>query len=68
MIEGFIPWPKDLSEEYVFNGYWRNIPLGQELDNIAEIFPSRVALVLNEEKITYSQLKETTDQLAVSFI
>lgn len=68
MIEGCIPWPKDLAEEYVSKGYWRNIPLGQEFDNIAEVFPDRVALVLDEEKITYSQLKEIADRLAVSFI
>ncbi|MDO9535174.1 MAG: AMP-binding protein [Bacillota bacterium] len=68
MLQGCVPWPDEFVEKYVAEGYWGNITLGEAFDRVAESFPNKEALVFNDERITYRQLKTISDQLAAGFL
>ncbi len=65
MREGFVPWPQDAAAEYVAKGYWRGEPLGAQLWRGAQEHGDREALVDGQTRLTYRQLAETCDGLAV---
>lgn len=70
MLKDCVSWPKEFVDYYVAKGYWENVPLGEAFDRIAEVFPNREALVYadSNERISYGQLKNITDQLAIGFL
>src|SRR3989304_600520 len=55
-LEGFVPFPADLAEEYRRKGYWRGRTLGEHLDDWVARFGDRIAVVSGEERITYRDL------------
>jgi 2,3-dihydroxybenzoate-AMP ligase len=32
MLEGCVPWPEDLAQRYRERGYWRDVTIGEQLD------------------------------------
>lgn len=68
MIDGFVNWPEEFREMYVKKGYWENVTLGEAFNRIAEFFPNREALVCNDTRVTYDQLRDVTDNLARGFL
>lgn len=68
MLKGATQWPEEFRESYIKKGYWENVALGEAFDRIAEFCPEREALVFNDVRITYGQLKDTSDRLAKAFL
>ncbi len=65
LVEGFAPPKKEDAEKYLRLGWWRGLTLGDILDRAAAQYPDKEALVDDRVRLTYSELKETVDKLAV---
>lgn len=65
LVEGFVPPKKEDAERYLRNGWWRGITLGDVLDRAAERYPDKEALIEAETRLTYAQLKDRVDALAI---
>lgn len=61
---GFVPWPQEVAEQYVLQGFWRGEPLGVLLWRWADEHPDRVAVVDGGTRLTYRGLAERADGLA----
>jgi len=55
-LEGFVPFPAGLAEEYRRKGYWKGKTLGAHLDDWVACFGDRIAVVAGEERISYRDL------------
>jgi len=64
LLEGFIPYPAALTEEYRRKGYWKGITLGDHLDHWVERYGDRIALVAGDERISYRQFGERVNRVA----
>lgn len=64
-IEGFVPFPPEFAARYRRNGYWRGITLGDALDDWVRRHDRHIALVSGTERISYRQLGERVERLAV---
>jgi len=67
-LEGFTPYKKEDVDKYNRLRWWAGIPMGDILDKAADIYPDKEALVDREKRLTYGQLKDHTDKLAIGFI
>ena len=67
-LEGFTPYKKEDADKYNRLRWWAGIPMGDFLDKAADIYPDKEALVDGEKRLTYGQLKDLTDKLAIGFI
>ena len=67
VVEGFVPPRKEDVEKYLRNGWWRGITLGDVLDGAVAAHPDKEALVEDKTRLTYSQLKDAVDRLAIGF-
>ncbi|MDE3075958.1 MAG: AMP-binding protein [Chloroflexota bacterium] len=68
MLEGCVPFPPDFTERYRAKGYWEDRPL---IDHFRDSFArnaDRVAIVSGEERITYRQLGQRVDRLALHLL
>ena len=63
-LRGYIGPRKEDEEKYTANGWWRNVTFGEVLDEIAEKYPEKEAVVDNDRRLTFAQLHETVDRLA----
>lgn len=68
MLEGAVKWPEEFRELYIKKGYWENVTLGDAFDRVAEFFPKREALVYNNVRMSYGELKKISDQMARAFL
>ncbi|MDP2643977.1 MAG: AMP-binding protein [Desulfobacterales bacterium] len=73
MLEGCTPWPKELAERYIAQGYWENFTIGDILDRSARHFPDREALVgmspiTGQERDSYRDLVKKADRLALRLL
>ena len=64
MRDGVTPWPAELVERYVREGYWRGKPLGHWMWTWAERHGDRIAVVDGDTRISYRVLAEHADALA----
>jgi 2,3-dihydroxybenzoate-AMP ligase len=57
MLDGCVPWPRELAEKYRADGYWAGRPLDVVLTDGAGAHPDRTALVTTEgRRWTYAEL------------
>lgn len=59
--------PED-AERYAKFRWWPGITLGDLLDKAADVYPLKEALVDDRVRLTYAQLRERVDRLAVGLI
>ena len=67
VLDGFVPWPPELSRRYRERGRWRGVTLG---DAMAESFAAnadRLAVVDGARRVTYAELGLVVDRLALHF-
>ncbi|MPZ81828.1 MAG: AMP-binding protein [Actinophytocola sp.] len=62
--DGVTPWPAELADRYVRQGYWRGKPLGHWMWTWADRDGNRVAVVDGDVVVTYRELAEYADALA----
>jgi non-ribosomal peptide synthetase component E (peptide arylation enzyme) len=67
-LKGFTPYPKEDAEKYKRLGWWAGLTYGDILDKAADIYPDKEALVEGETRLTYEQVREKANQLAIGFI
>ncbi|WP_165872082.1 (2,3-dihydroxybenzoyl)adenylate synthase [Natrarchaeobius halalkaliphilus] len=65
-IEGYVPFPDDRCQEYVDEGYWRNLTFHDVLDRAATETPEQTAVIGPHRELTYEELAENSRQLAIS--
>jgi 2,3-dihydroxybenzoate-AMP ligase len=65
MLEGCTPWPEEYARRYREEGYWEGITLVEMLNRSASKQPDKLAVVDGQKRVTYRDLVETSDRLAV---
>ena len=68
MLEGFVPYPESFVKKYRQKGYWVDLTLGEEFDESARKYGDRVALSCKGQCVTYRELGERVDRLALHFV
>ncbi|MEW1685854.1 (2,3-dihydroxybenzoyl)adenylate synthase [Streptomyces sp. NPDC093594] len=66
--EGTVPWPKAEADRYTAAGYWTGRPLGDLLRETADRMPDTTALVDGDLRLTYGELADRADALAVRLL
>jgi 2,3-dihydroxybenzoate-AMP ligase len=64
-MNGFTPWPPSFREQYIRAGYWQAKPLATIIEEAAARWPERIAVSCNGETITYSELRNKVNRLAL---
>ena len=64
LLEGFVPYPAEIAQEYRRHGYWRGRTLGAHFDQWVERYSGRVAIVSNGRRITYDELGDRIANVA----
>ena len=59
--------PKE-ARQYSKNRWWLGLTLGDILDRTADVFPNKEALVDDRVRLTYSELRNKVDQLAMGLM
>ncbi len=67
-LKGFTPYHPDDVEIYNRLRYWPGLTFGDILDRAADMFPDKIAFVDKESRLTYSQVREKANRLAVGLI
>lgn len=65
IISGWHPFTHEEIDRYVSKGYWHNMVVCDLLDHNASIFPDKVALVDEKLKLTWKELREKTNRIAI---
>jgi 2,3-dihydroxybenzoate-AMP ligase len=67
-LKGFKPYKKEDAEKYKQQGCWAGLTYGDFLDKAANFYPNKEALVDGQTRLTYEQVRQKTNQLAIGFI
>lgn len=68
MLNGCTPWPEEFAARYRAAGYWEDRTIAETLSLSIDKQPSKVALVYQDQRVTYAQLGSLIDRLACQFI
>jgi 2,3-dihydroxybenzoate-AMP ligase len=66
MLAGCTPWPADLAARYRREGYWRGQTLGDLVDEWAERYGDREAIIAGDARISYRELRRQVNGQAHS--
>ncbi|GAA0583849.1 AMP-binding protein [Kribbella sandramycini] len=67
MLEGCVPWPDDVAEQYRRQGYWQGRSLGDLLVDACATYAGKTAVVCGDERLTYAEVAARADQAARHF-
>lgn len=67
-LEGVTPFPPEFIAKYRELGYWENRSMAAFFDDICTRFAERIALVSGDECITYAQMAERAERLALHLL
>jgi len=67
-LEGFPGYQKKDVEKYNKFRWWLGITLGDMFDKATDLYPNKEALVDNRSRLTYCQLRDKVDRLAIALI
>jgi 2,3-dihydroxybenzoate-AMP ligase len=65
---GVAPFPPEFAARYRSRGYWEDVPLGRFYDRVFAAHGDRVAMISRDSGVTYAQLKQRVDRLAVHLL
>jgi len=68
LLKGFTPYEKEDAERYDRLRWWPGLTLGDLLDKAADIYPKKEAVVDDANRLTYSQVREMANRLAISLM
>ena len=68
LLEGFTPYKKEDAERYNRLRWWAGLTFGDILDKAADIYPDKEALVDSRTRLTYAQVREKANRLAISLM
>lgn len=63
-----VPYPVEAAERYRSSGLWGDLPIAEEFHRVAAADPNRMAVIAEEGALTYRELDELTDRLAVGLL
>ncbi len=67
IVKGWYPFPQEEIDEYVARGVWSNLTFGDILDRNISSIPDRIAFIDETKSITWRELGERSNRLAVHF-
>ncbi len=68
LLEGCRPFRTEDSMLYVSRRWWTGLTYGDLVDRAADKYPERIAVVDHKTRLTYVQLRETADRLAIALL
>ncbi|WP_018157651.1 (2,3-dihydroxybenzoyl)adenylate synthase [Demetria terragena] len=66
-LEGVVPYPADLAQEYRRHGWWQDQTFSEMLFDTIQRTPDRTALIAGESALTYAELGERVLRIAAGF-
>ena len=66
-LQGFVPYPESFVKRYKGKGYWIDKTIGEEFDDFVRKYHDRVALACEDQHITYREMGEKVNRLALHF-
>ncbi len=67
-LEGVVPFPPEFVARYREKGYWEDVTMGHFFDEIVARYSERVAFLSGNESVTYRQLAQKVDRLALHLL
>lgn len=67
-LPGFVGYKKEDAEKYRRLRWWSGLTLGDLLDKAADVYPDKEAVVDNTQRLTYAELREKANKLAIGLI
>ncbi|MFC1992027.1 (2,3-dihydroxybenzoyl)adenylate synthase [Chloroflexota bacterium] len=67
-VDGFTPYEPEAAEKYTRLRWWLGITLGNMFDKAADLYPNKEAIVDDRVRLTYCQLREKVDRLAIGLM
>ena len=67
-LEGAVPYPQEVAEEYAAKGWWLNQTYGDMLDRTVELHGDTIAVIDERTSLTFRHLKERVDRLAIALV
>jgi len=67
-LDGFAPYKKKDADRYDKFRWWAGLTFGDLLDRAADIHPEKEAFVDGKTRLTYSEAREKTNQLAIGLM
>lgn len=67
-FDGFTPYPEEFVAKYRELGYWEDGSMADFFGDICTRFSERIAIVAGNERITYRQLAERAERLALHLL
>ncbi len=67
-LEGFIPYKQADVDTYRHQGSWSELSFGDALDQAAEKYPHQLAVIHQDDRLTYGQLKNLADKFALALM
>jgi len=67
-IEGFTPYKPEDADRYTKLRWWLGITLGDMFDKAADLYPEKEALIDDRTRLSYTQLREKVDRLAIGLM
>src|SRR5579862_206418 len=67
-LDGVVPFPPEYAGRYREKAYWRDRPLRDEFDDIFDRYGDRTAVIAGDERITYAQIKQRSERLALNLL
>jgi 2,3-dihydroxybenzoate-AMP ligase len=68
LLEGVVPYPPEFAARYRAKGYWEDRTMTAFFDEIVTQFADRVAFVAESESITYHELAQKVERLALHLL
>lgn len=68
VLEGFVPYKKEVAEKYNKFRWWSGLTFGDILDRAADIHPEKEAFVDRKTRLTYGEAREKTNKLAIGLM
>ena len=68
MLEGVVPYPPEFATRYRQRGYWEDRSLATTFDDVFSKFADRIAVIAGVERITYRELAQRAERLALHLL
>lgn len=68
MLDGVVRFPPEFAARYRAKGYWEDRPLRDIFGDVFAKYSNRVAIIDGDQSVTYAQLNESAERLALNLL
>ena len=68
MLEGVVRFPPEFAARYRAKGYWQDRSLADTFNGLCTEYAGRVAVIDRDQSVTYAQLNERSERLALNLL